>query len=185
MAEYYLISQLPSLDGIGDTAPLPIDEERFFELCGRFLGKKAQSEMEKLTIAPSPEAEKTSSTLLSAWYEGERQLRLALGRARAEKMNKSFDIENNSLPAELTKVAGEAVNAENPLEAEKFLFDFRMKFLESLRPMDNFSEEFVFYYGLKLKLIMRMRQFDKKLGEAAYKDIYSSILIGDRMEAIE
>ena len=42
MAEYYLISQLPSLDGISENTPLPIDEERFFELCGQHLGKKAQ-----------------------------------------------------------------------------------------------------------------------------------------------
>lgn len=40
MAEYYLISQLPSLDGIHDNAPLPITEERFTELCDRFLKKR-------------------------------------------------------------------------------------------------------------------------------------------------
>ena len=40
MAEYYLISQLPSLDAIGDHSPLPITEERFHELCNRFLKKK-------------------------------------------------------------------------------------------------------------------------------------------------
>ena len=42
MAEYYFMSQLPSLDGIGEQVPLPITEERFLELCHRFLGKKAQ-----------------------------------------------------------------------------------------------------------------------------------------------
>ena len=40
MAAYYLISQLPALDGIGDNVPLPITEERFVELCGRFLKAK-------------------------------------------------------------------------------------------------------------------------------------------------
>ena len=40
MAEYYLISQLPSLDGISENTPLPITEERFTELCNRFLGEK-------------------------------------------------------------------------------------------------------------------------------------------------
>ena len=29
MAEYYLISQLPSLDGISEATPVPITEERF------------------------------------------------------------------------------------------------------------------------------------------------------------
>ena len=48
MAEYYFISQLPSLEGIGESSPLPITEERFSELCERFLGKRAQEIMKKI-----------------------------------------------------------------------------------------------------------------------------------------
>lgn len=40
MSMYYLMAQLPSLDGIGENAPPPITEERFHELCHCFLGKK-------------------------------------------------------------------------------------------------------------------------------------------------
>ena len=184
MAEYYLISQLPSLDGIGENTPLPINEQRFLELCSQHLGKKAKCEIEKLTITPPIDLEKTGSALLDAWYEGERNLSLALGKVRAEKMNKSFVMEKKTLPIELVKAASEALEADNPLEAEKLLFAFRLNFLESLRPMDAFSEDFLFYYGLKLKLIMRMRQFDAKSGEDAYREIYKSILSGDRMEVI-
>lgn len=183
MAEYYLVSQLPSLDGLGKNTPLPIDEERFSELCSRHLGKKAQQEIDRLTVVPSITSEKTSSALLDAWYEGERNLRLALGKVRADKLNKSFDLQNKSLPVELIRTATEAANAENPLEAENLLLDYRLNFLESLRPLDTFCEDYVFYYGLKLKMIMRMQQFDKTLGETAYKDIYSSIINGDRTEA--
>lgn len=184
MAEYYLISQLPSLDGVSENTPLPIDEERFLELCRQHLGKKAQSEIEKLTIVPPRDAENVSSALLKAWYEDERNLRLALGRVRAEKMNKVFDLQNKSLPTEMLKAASEAANEENPLRAESLLFEFRLKLLEALRPMDTFSEDFVFYYGLKLKLIMRMQKFNVKLGEDAYIDIYNSILDRDRTEEI-
>lgn len=184
MAEYYLISQLPSLDGIGETAPLPIDESRFLELCRQHLNKKAQTEIEKLTIVPPIEAEDTSSDLLGKWYEGERDLRLALSKVRAEKMNKPFDMNNKSFKAEMLKVASEAINEENPLRAENMLLKFRLNLLEALRPMDAFSLDYVFYYGLKLKLIMRIRQFDSKLGETAYRDIYNSILNADRMEEI-
>ncbi len=185
MAEYYLISQLPSLDGIGDGTPMPIDEERFSELCGRFLGKGAQSEIEKLTLMPPKTPEKSSSALLEEWYKGERELRLALAKVRAEKMQKSFDLQDNPLPAELIKVADDAVNAKNPLEAEELLFNHRINFLESLRPMDNFSKDFVFYYGLKLKLIMRKRQFDTKPGQDAYRNIYDSIINGEKLEEIK
>jgi len=185
MAEYYFMSQLPSLDGVGDQSSLPITEERFLELCHRFLGKKAQKEIERLTLAPSRSYEASGSALVEAWNEGERNLRLALGKVRAEKMKKSFDSENAYLPVELMKAARMAVEMESPMEAERFLNQYRLGFLESLRPMDTFSEDSVFYYGLKLKLLLRIRQFDEISGETAYKEIYHSIMQGHRLEAAQ
>ncbi len=184
MSEYYLISQLPSLDGISENMPLPITEERFFELCNQISGKKIQNEINKITLLPSKNYEKSSSSLIEKWNDGERKLRTALAKVRADKMKKSFDIENNVLSSELLKIANAAIEIESPMEAEKFLNSYRLEFLESLRPMDNFSEEFVYYYGLKLKLISHIRQFDTSAGEIAYKNIYNSIMNGDRLEAI-
>lgn len=183
MAEYYLISQFPSLDGLGETMPVPITEERFLELCNRFLGKKAMKEVEQISLVPPIDPEKTSSAVIRAWNDGERKLRLALAKVRAEKLNKSFESPSQVLSAELSKVANAAADIENPLEAENFLLHYRLSALETLRPMDNFSEEFVFYYALKLKLITRIRQFDAALGKATYHNIYNSILDGDRLEA--
>ncbi len=185
MAEYYLISQLPSLDGIGESTPLPISSERFAELCRRFLGKKAQGEFEKITLAPPRNPEKSSSALIEKWNEGERSLRLALAKLRADKMNKHFDAETQSFPAGLLQAARTAVEIESPMEAEKFLNKYRLDFLESLRPMDSFSEEYVFYYGLKLKLTERIRKFDSESGETAYRNIYDSIMNGERSEVIQ
>ena len=184
MAEYYLISQLPSLDGISENMPLPITEERFFQLCNEISGKKIQNEINKITLLPSREYEKSSSFVIENWNNGERNLRLALAKVRADKMKKSFEIENNVLSSELIKIANTAVEIESPMEAEKFLNSYRLEFLETLRPMDNFSEEFIYYYGLKLKLISHIRQFDTNAGEIAYKNIYNSIMSGDRLEAI-
>ena len=100
-------------------------------------------------------------------------------------MNKNFDTDKvQSAPVELIQAAREAVEIENPLEAEKFLNKYRLEFLETLRPMDSFSEDFVFYYGLKLKLISRIKLFDADSGETAYKNIYSSIMSGERLEVI-
>ena len=183
MAEYYLISQLPSLDGISENAPLPITEERFTELCNRFLGKRSQEAMNKLTLSPPKSSESSGSVLIDAWNESERNLRFALGKVRAEKMKKPFDIENRIFPVEYIKVASTATENENPMEAEKYLNSYRLEILEALRPMDSFSEDYIFYYGLKLKLLLRIRQFDTKSGEKAYKNIYGSILNGDRLEA--
>lgn len=185
MAEYYLISQLPSLDGINENTPIPVTERQFFELCSRFLGKKALAELNKLTLVPSRNYEKSSSALIEKWNEGERNLRLALAKFRADKMNKHFDSEMQSLPAELSQAARTAIEIESPMEAEKFLNRYRLEFLETLRPMDSFSEEFAFYYGLKLKLIERMRKFDTQSGETAYRKIYDSIMSEDKTEVIQ
>ena len=183
MAEYYLISQLPSLDGIGESTPLPITEEKFLELCDRLLSKKSQREMEKLTLVPSLELDESANDLIKAWCEGERALRLALAKVRADKMNKAFDLGGKRVSAELLKVASAAIEIQSPLEAEYFLLKYRLGFLETLRPMDNFSEDFVFYYGLRLKLLYRVRQFDASVGEVEYRKIYHSILNGDKLEA--
>ena len=185
MAEYYLISQLPSLDGINENSPLPITQERFTELCQRFLSKKAQGELENLTLIPPTNPKKSSSALIEGWNKGERNLRLALAKLRADKMNKHFDTDNQSFPAGLLQAARTAVEIESPMEAEKFLNSYRLDFLESLRPMDSFSEEFVFYYGLKLKLVERIRKFEPKSGESAYRNIYNSIMNGDKSEVIQ
>lgn len=185
MAEYYLMSQLPSLDGLGDNMPLPITEERFLELCSRSLSKKAQEELNRLTLTPPKDLEKTSSALIRAWNEGERDLRLALAKARADKLKKPFEPGLRLLPVELTRVANAAVELDNPMEAERFLDQHRLAALEALRPMDTFSEDAVFFYGLKLKLLLRSRKFDAALGAQAYKNIYTSIMNGEELEAIQ
>ena len=185
MAEYYLISQLPSLDGISESTPIPITEIQFLELCSRFLGKKAFAELNKTTLMPSRNYEKSSSALIEKWNEGERKLRLALAKLRADKMDKHFDVGTESFPVGLLQAVRTAVDIESPMEAEKFLNQYRLDFLEALRPMDSFSEEFVFYYGLKLKLIERMRKFDSQSGETAYRKIYDSIMSEDKTEVIQ
>ncbi len=183
MAEYYLVSQLPSLDGLHDASPIPITEERFCRLCRENLGKRAMEEFDKITLLPSKNAEKSSSALIEAWNEGERNLRLALCRVRAEKQGFGDNTKGEPLSTAMLEVAKTASQMESPMEAEEYLGEYRMSFLESLRPMDTFCEDYVFYYGLKLKLILRMRKFDRAAGQAAYKEIYSSILNGEELEA--
>jgi len=185
MAEYYLVSQLPSLDGIGDNVPLPITEERFLELCHRFLGKKACNELDRLSLTPTKEYNKSNSALIESWNNGERTLRLALAKIRAEKMKKSFDTENINFPPALMQTARTATETDSPMEAEKFLNHYRLKFLESLRPSDTFSEDYIFYYYLELKLLLRIRQFDTDKGQEAYRNIYNSIINGDALEVVQ
>lgn len=185
MAEYYLISQLPSLDGLSDNVPVPITEERFYDICQRILGEKAQNELSRLSLVPPRTYESSGSDLIEAWNRGEHNLRLALGKVRADKLNKQFDTENRIFTADLMQVVRAAVEMDSPMEAEKLLNRYRMDYLESLRPMDVFSEEYVFYYCLKLKLILRMRRFDAENGKSAYRNIYNSIMNGERLEVTQ
>ncbi|MBO5222976.1 MAG: hypothetical protein J6C23_00490 [Clostridia bacterium] len=184
MAEYYLIAQLPSLDGISDNMPLPITEEGFMALCENVLKSKIKNELHGITLIPPLIPIKSKSALIEAWNEGERNLRISLAKIRAEKMKKTFNLQNEVLSAELIKVATEATEIQNPLEAEKFLTEHRLKFLESLRPMDSFSEDFIYYYYLRLKLLQRIRQFNVSDGEIMYKNVYNSILNGNKTEAV-
>ena len=185
MAEYYLIAQLPSLDGIVADGPLPITEKQFSELCGRFLGKKALVETEGLTLLPPIDPESSKTLLIDEWNTRERDLRLALGKVRADKMGKAFDLKGRELSSGLLKAAKAAVEMESPMEAEIFLLNDRLAFLETLRPTDSFSNDYIYYYGLKLKLFERIREFDEEQGRAAYRSIYNSIIQngGDTLEA--
>lgn len=184
MAEYYLISQLPSLDGQWESSPLPISEERFTELCGRFLSKKASALLNGLTLTPDRYPEPTGSALIDRWNENERDLRLALATVRAAKLKKDFDTENALIPPEHIKAATTAAEAHNPMDAEKHLNRYRLELLEALRPADGFSEDYIFYYGLRLKLLQRIQCFDSAAGEDAYRNIYSSVINGDNQEAL-
>ena len=67
MAEYYFMSQLPSLDGVDENTAIPIAEERFADLCQRFLDAKTQQEIDRLTLVPPRESEGSSS---NCWRHG-------------------------------------------------------------------------------------------------------------------
>lgn len=138
--------------------------------------------MEKLTLSPDRFCDASGSDFIDAWNESEQSLRLALCKVRSEKMKVPFDLQNRNIPAHFVKAATEAAEMENPMEAEKFLCRFRLASLESIRPMDSFSTQYLFYYGLKLKLIESIRKFDKQTGETVYRNIYNSILNGDGLE---
>ncbi len=183
MSQYYLMAQLPSLDGLDNGDVLPITEERFMELCDRFLGKKTKGILSALTLVPARDVENDDGGFAKNWYQGERQLRLALGICRAEKQGKDFETALAPIPQPIFQAARTAVAMEDPMEAERYLLKYRLAFLETLRPADAFAEEAVVYYGLKLKLLTRMHRFDEDTGRKAYHSIYNAIMHREEREA--
>ncbi len=178
MSEYYLMAQLPSLDGVGENTPLPITEERFCELCNRFLGKKAAKILNDLTVAPRKDHPSSGNGLVDRWYEEEKNLRWALAQVRGEKLKKTTE-KREGIPLRSWEIARTAGEMTDPMEAEQYLNQTRLVFLETLRPADGFSLSAVYYYGLKLKLLTRIRTFDPEKGEKEYRGIYRAILAGE------
>ena len=174
---YYLVAQLPAFSVTDDSnQKLPLTVEYFKDLCARFMSDKAKIMAENLTLEPPLETESTGSPFLDQWYEKERNLRLALAQLRALKMKK----DNKDLPStsdgEVIQAARTATGMDSPLSAEQFLNQYRMSVLDKLAPMDMFSVDAVFNYGLKLMLAERMKKFNRDEGLASYHKIYDSIL---------
>ncbi len=176
MNQYYLMAQLPSFTVSDDRTSLPITEEYYTELCSRFLDEEEMKVLSKLSLEPPVDGDKTGSALVDGWYEKERSLRVALAQIRALNMKKKFDASGITLSPDAVQAARTATGMDSPLAAEQFLNQYRLEVLNNLMPLDGFSVDAVFGYGLKLKLALRMKKFNAETGMASYHKIYDRIL---------
>ena len=171
---------MPALESYEGRGQLPITEKSFKELCSRFLSEKDIKNLEKLSLEPSKSEESTGSQFLDKWNEKERALRFALAQVRALKMKKEAEMLPGSFTADIVQAARTAVGMDSPLSAEQFLYEYRLRLLDDLRPLDGFSIDAVYAYGLRLMLVERMRKFEVENGKASYHKIYDTILDGDK-----
>ena len=172
--QYYLVSQLPDISS--EKSTLPITEKYYRDLCSRFMTGSSLEILNNLSLEPSKFPEKTGSSFLDAWYEHERALRFALAQVRAQKLKKDLGPVPVSITQDIIQAARTAVGMDSPLAAEQFLYEYRLSVLNNLQPLDNFSEDYVFAYGLRLMLTARMKVFDKEKGSDSYHKIYDTIL---------
>lgn len=174
---YYLVSQLPDIEGAAEKAALPITEKYYRDLCSRFFNEKQLASLQMLSLVPPKERVDTGSAFLNAWYDKERALRAALAQVRAQRLQKEGAMQLPSeCTADIVQAARTAAGMDSPLQAERFLYEWRRSVLGSLRVQDMFSFDSVMYYGVLLMLEWRARLFDKESGSKAYKEIYDSIL---------
>lgn len=174
---YYLVAQLPAFSVNDDSnQKLPLTVAYYKDLCARFMSEKANCIAQSLTLEPPLESKSTGSAFLDQWYEKERNLRLALAQLRALKMKKdSKDLPSTS-DGEVIQAARTATGMDSPLSAEQYLNQYRMSVLDKIAPMDMFSVDAVYNYGLKLMLAERMKKFNRDEGLASYHKIYDEIL---------
>ena len=180
MAYYYLVSQLPNISVTEGKSSLPIDTKAFKELCCRFISENEKQIINNLSLVPPVDGAKIGSVFLDTWYEKERNLRFALAQIRAQKMKKESFILPPGCTADIISAARTAVGMDSPYSAEQFLYDYRIKLLDDLRPLDSFSIDAIYAYGIKLMLVERMRKFDVENGKTSYHKIYNSILNEDK-----
>ncbi|MCR5290076.1 MAG: DUF2764 domain-containing protein [Treponema sp.] len=174
--QYYLVAQLPDITAVGEKQTLPITEEYFRDLCERFLSSKGVEIARNLSLVPPREDVKTGSAFVDAWYEKERALRLGLAQVRALAMKKEAVQINGACTGDVMQAARTAVGMDSPLAAEQFLYQYRISVVDQLTPLDMFSEDAVFAYGIKLMLTQRMKVFNTETGMASYHTIYERIL---------
>lgn len=174
---YFLVSQLPAFSTSSDEkSDLPITETYYRDLCSRFFTPKEKTLLDGLSLVPPLDETPTGSRFLDEWYTFERSLRLALAQVRAQRMHKDSSPLPGSCTADILQAARTAVGMDSPLSAEQYLYNYRMSVLGSISPIDIFSTDAVFAYGVKLLLAQRMKRFDREQGTAAYRTIYDSIL---------
>ena len=73
-------------------------------------------------------------------------------------------------------LCGGALELDTYISAEQFLFEYRLRLLDDLRPLDGFSIDAVYAYGIKLLLVERMKKFEVENGKTSYHEIYDTIL---------
>lgn len=173
---YYLMSQLPSFS-TQQTAPLPISEEYFLDLCSRYLDKKSFTIVSDISLEPPRSLTATGSSFLDSFYDWERSVRFSLASIRAQRMKKDFSIPQEiAIAPDVMQISRTASGFDSPLEAEQFLNEARMDALRRFTPSDYFSTDSVFSYALQLKLATRIKQFNEEAGLASYRQIYDQIL---------
>ncbi len=174
---YYLVAQLPAFSVSDDNfAKLPISTEYFKDLCLRFMSEKDCENIKNLSLEPPRSEQCTGSVFLDAWYKNERNLRFALAQIRALKIKKELKDIPSISDGDVIQIARTAAGMDSPLSAEQFLNQYRLGVLDKIAPLDQFSSDAVYNYGLRLMLTERMKKFNRDEGLASYHKIYEEIL---------
>ena len=168
MDYYYLVASLPVLSSEG---PPPLSSEEFLSLCDRLLRPRDAETVRRLAADPVAE---DPSPFAQAWRDREIQLRNALVRIRAARMGRDaspFLRVERTVDAAVEKAATDAFSRPHPGEREREIDQFRWRQLDELAGLNSFSENAVFAYGLKLRILERWSAMDPLKGQEIVKAI--------------
>lgn len=174
--QYYLVAQLPDIASASEKQALPITEEYFRNLCSRFLDEKSMQILNNLSLVPPRNEVSTGSEFVDTWYNKERALRLSLAQVRALNMHKESGQLDGFCTGDVLQAARTAVGMDSPLSAEQYLYQYRLDVINQIAPLDMFSIDAIFAYGIKLMLAQKMKLFNEENGTTSYHTIYDRIL---------
>lgn len=156
---YYLISSLPDLRTDGE---MPFSYEEFLGMCQSNVSESKYECLKNLTLSSEegPIMKEWAASYKNHYERTQLSEKCNLGRPYLASYDK------DSVTAQ---VAGAALAAKNPLEAEKILLDYEFDNLDSLVGLHTFDDVYLFGYAIKLKLLERQSCFVQSKGQKEFK----------------
>ena len=162
---YYLISSLPMLTPDGG---MPFPYREFLKQCQSNVSEETYKLLEELDLSSS------SGPLLDEWGPFYTALTKELAAQRSARLGKPYSAVWNKDPISASVVTA-AMNAKDPLTAEKMLLDYEFSALDSMVGLHIFDDHVLIGYALKLKLLERINSFEKEKGKKEFNDILVSL----------
>jgi len=167
---YYLGAQLPYLV-YGQAVPM--SAEAFKAMAAEKLDAPEKGALDYCVLKPGVKA--TAWEFVNKWQDWEKSLRLNLAKGRAAKLKREAP-DAPDYPADAAAAAKLALQAESPLEAEIALDKARWAAIDGFAGIGQFTENAIYAYLLKLRLMERRLSFKTEEGFNEYKTLYASIL---------
>lgn len=162
---YYLISSLPDISAGGE---MPMNYEEFLVMCeGNVSGAKFDI-LKNLTL------DSEEGPAVRKWADFYRNLKKELNSQRSALLGKTYTAEYDKY-TENTQIAQAAMQAKNPLEAEKILLENEFKVIDDIIGANIFNDVYLFGYAIKLKLLERQNCFVQSKGKAEFKHLFDTV----------
>ena len=162
---YYLISSLPDLRTDGD---MPMTYDEFLDMCQSNVSESKYELLKNLTLSSE------EGPLLKEWSAFYKNLMGELNYQRSVSLGRPY-LTSYDKDSVITQVAGAAMAAKNPLEAEKILLECEFDNLDSLVGLHTFDDRYLFGYAIKLKLLERQSCFVQSKGQKEFKRLFDQV----------
>ena len=162
---YYLISSLPDLRTDGD---MPMTYDEFLDMCQSNVSESKYELLKNLTLSSE------EGPLLKEWSAFYKNLMGELNYQRSVSLGRPY-LTSYDKDSVIAQVAGAAMAAKNPLEAEKILLECEFDNLDSLVGLHSFDDRYLFGYAIKLKLLERQSCFVQSKGQKEFKRLFDQV----------